>query len=266
MTARRFGVNFNMRSRLVAFATPLVAIFVASIASTSARAADADITLSSVWERPADVYRITISNDPALCSTLLAELNKPHRVARVPGVGIFSVSAAEDFVLGNDLSVDWNDFGGGDIDPATRAIVDLNNDGRPDTVLRTVTSVRSRLYRQFFWVSGKTPKDPDFPEDFSGVLVSGPNGNQVWSNEIQIDDQAVKRGAVPRFLAWKDLPYRDVVVVSGKSYITMGSNWAYGRQLFVAVVAMHDASSYSLSCVFGSRGPLQLKRYVPPAQ
>ena len=75
--------------------------------------------------RPANFYRLSISNEPAICDSLNAALSE----AQPP------FPSESELLLGNRYAVKWTDLLVEDRPfPASRISIDLNNDGKQDVL------------------------------------------------------------------------------------------------------------------------------------
>jgi hypothetical protein len=213
-----------------------------AVASDRLQAPD---SLTPATGRPADFYRLTINNHSEICTRLGQALRAPRLAsAKPPGREHF-----RELLLGNEFSIAWTPLQG----PKSpeRAMVDLNNDGRPEVLYRVVLSL-SREFDVLIWADTAPAIETEFPperfREVRGRKLQAP-WQEHWDGVVYLYARTIRN--VPADAKWdfRKLVFVDVAMVNGTPILLAGSEASTNPTRVVALQA-HERRDQSIVCLF----------------
>lgn len=175
-------------------------------------------------------------------------------------------------MLGNEYSIQWDEFKNDRGNPVSRADIDLNNDGRLDTVYR-VASVRGGPYLYgLFLTSGHPVAEAVLSREREKEISGGPVQDPKWGG---ISENTVFFTG-PRFMdsplesietihpplpAGMTLPLEfisDVILIDNRHYVILGPAYYLKESpINLFVFETRTPRDHSLVCYFESNFALQ---------
>ena len=217
--------------------------------------------------RPSGFYNLVLDERPSVCDALKDALNKPYLVAT--GLG---KDPGRDLLLGSEYSIGWDELKGDFGHSVSRADIDLNNDGRVDTVYR-VAGVRGGPYLYGLLLTNghplaETVLSREREKEVSGAPVQVPKWGGIQENTVFFTGPRSMSSHLepietihPPLPAGLTLPWGviiDVVRVSDRHYVLIGPAY-YTKEvpLKVFVFETRTPRDHSLLCYFESNFSLQ---------
>lgn len=208
--------------------------------------------------RPANFFREEFSRDELVCGPILESLNEPYRRAQGPREEQHSLMYTSYLLDGwRRKQVNWVNADGRSTRPTKdQLIVDINNDGRKDSVYRSRSSL-SGIISEYLAIS----LDPTEDELSDRVLsydafrrILEPANPEASGGPVSFTRKTidVPQAEIPDH----DLFWWEVISLNGRSYL-MASDAVYWNATAVnSVLEYRDPPRLSLICQF--RGILDI--------
>jgi hypothetical protein len=217
--------------------------------------------------RPNNFYKLVLDEEPNVCGALDKALNKTHLATTGRGK-----DPARDLLLGSEYSIKWDEFKDDLGHPVSRADIDLNNDGRVDTVYRVV-SVRGGpyLYGLVLTVdhpAAETLLSRERRKEISGGPVQDPRWGGISENTLFFTGPRWMKSTLepietihPPLPAGMALPLSfiiDIVLIENRHYVIIGPAYYFKESpIRLFVFETRTPRDHSLVCYFESNFSLQ---------
>lgn len=217
--------------------------------------------------RPHNFYRLIRDERPDVCAALDQAFGKPHMVATGRGK-----HPGRDLLLGNEYSIEWDELKDDLGVPASRADVDLNNDGRLDTVYR-LASVRGgpSLYGLVV-TTGHPATEEVLSGDRRKEIVGRPVQESKWggisentvfftgprSMDSSLEPIETIHPTLPADVTLPPGFILDIVLVEDRYYVVLGPAYYFKESpIRVFVFETRTPRDHSLVCYFESNYSLK---------
>jgi hypothetical protein len=217
--------------------------------------------------RPDNFYRLVLDQRPNVCGPLSQALSKPY--VAVTGRGKHPV---RDLLLGNDYSIEWDELKSYSGHPVSRADIDLNNDGRLDTVYR-VAGMRGGPYLYGLLLTGghstaEAVISREREREILGLPLQEPNWGAVHSNSLFFTGpRHMNSNSEPIETIHPPLPsditlplefISDVIGVDNRHYVVLGPAYYLNESpIRLFVFDTRTPRDHSLVCYFESNFDLR---------
>lgn len=207
--------------------------------------------------RPASFYVLQYSRDRSTCAELLSALNEP-RSAQTIGI---DPEFTTDLLLRSHLSVPWTPVSNGP-DPTWSVTVDLNNDGRDETIYRHLYYLTGLPYWAMFWVDLSGQSSETSPGTNNGAQTTMVLHAElaVRGAQVEITNDTVKSPSFLRNFSVNDFANVEVVRIHGVYYLLLGSSIRPGGGPRLALLQSQNKKTHVLMCLLRSAYQLRNTR------
>jgi hypothetical protein len=217
--------------------------------------------------RPSGFYNLVLDERPDVCSALNMALNKPYLAATGRGK-----DPGRDLLLGSEYSIEWDELKDDLGHPVSRSDIDLNNDGRMDTIYRMVGVLGGPYLYDLALTTGNPVAEALLTRDrrmqISGSPVQDPKWGGIQENTVFFTGPRSMSSHLerietihPPLPAGVTLPWGiiiDVVFVSNRHFVLIGPAY-YTKEAPIKLLVFETRAlrDHSLLCYFESNFRLQ---------